>query len=328
MAILQLHTMQTWFLVIYMYMFVDVCIHICLLILIYIKPIFYYSVPADKNIAFTASHKRDSTNSQFLHTTQQKYYTWRLCVCQMHSIASDSPAKKQLSPRDAIHTLIAILQLHSCIPLHRTAPPRSSWVQRCTAPVATQPRLHLMARANHEAGCLPVSLLHRCCVTGPRLHRINLPFMLSNLPKRRHSAKDRTALLQFSNALLIWNSSPFVHNMPQSSIHNFWQYEHTIATMRGARRIHAQVHAIFSNCGQHIAPYIANSLGKPGRRANQDCRRTMHHDLRHGCQRKLNCLHTKRWATSICCSEKNQKDPIATWFFLQNMTHKHLPSEQ
>ena len=76
------------------------------------------------------------------------------------------------------HNFVSVKwQFYSCIRLHRTAPPRSSWVQRCKAPaathtprasdspankavesqdamqVSTQPQLHLMACANHEDAC-------------------------------------------------------------------------------------------------------------------------------------------------------------------------------
>ena len=221
-------------------------------------------------------------------------------------------------------------QFYSCIRLHRTAPPRSSWVQRCKAPVAThtphasdspakkavesqdamqvstQPQLHLMACANHEVRCLPLCLLHLFGVTGPARHSIGLPLMHSNLPKGRQSSKDWSTLLQLLLALLIWNSSPFVHHMPQSSLHNLWHNEHTIPSMRSARRLHAHVDALRSNCSQDIAPHIPNSLCKPAGRANEDCRRTFHHKPRHGCQTNLTCLHTKRWATSICCSAPHQ----------------------
>ena len=222
-------------------------------------------------------------------------------------------------------------QLYSCIRLHRTAPPRSSWVRSSVESVlhthtphasdspakkavesqdamqvSTQPQLHLMACANHEVRRLPLCLLHLFGVTGPARHSIGLPLMHSNLPKRRQSSKDWSTLLQLLLALLIWNSSPFVHDMPQSSLHNLWRNEHTIPSMRSARRLHAHVDALRSNCSQEIAPHIPNSLCKPAGRANKDPRRTFHHKLRHGCRTNLTCLHTKRWATSICCSAPHQ----------------------
>ena len=181
--------------------------------------------------------------------------------------ASDSPAKKPLSPR------MPCKWAHS--------------------------RSYISWSVQTKVRCLPLCLLHLFGVTGPARHSIGLPLMHSNIPKGRQSSKDLPALL-------IWNSSPCVNHMPQSSIHNFWHNEHTIPSMRSARRIHAHLDALRSNCSQDIAPHILNSLCKPAGRANQDCRRRFHHNLRHGCQTKLTCLRTKSWATSICCSAPHQ----------------------
>ena len=204
-------------------------------------------------------------------------------------------------------------QFYSCIRLRWTAPPRSSWVQRCKAPVATHTHTHttcirppLMACANHEVRCLPLCLLNLFGVTGPARHSIGLPPMRSNLPKGGQSSKDWSTLLQLLLALLIWNSSPFVHHMPQSSLHNLWHNEHTIANMRRARRLHGNVDALSTNPSQRVAPHMPNSFGKPTGRPNEDRRRTFHHELRHGCQSKLTCLHTKSWASSICCGAPHQ----------------------
>ena len=41
-------------------------------------------------------------------------------------------------------------QFYSCIRLHRTAPPRSSWVQRCKAPVATHTHTHTHTHHMHQ----------------------------------------------------------------------------------------------------------------------------------------------------------------------------------
>ena len=41
-------------------------------------------------------------------------------------------------------------QFYSCIRLHRTAPPRSSWVQRCKAPVATHTQTHTHTTHNTQ----------------------------------------------------------------------------------------------------------------------------------------------------------------------------------
>ena len=72
-------------------------------------------------------------------------------------------------------------QFYSCIRLHRTAPPRSNWVQRCKATqVSTQPQLHLMACANHEVRCLPLCLLHLFGVTGPARYNKNIGARCSN----------------------------------------------------------------------------------------------------------------------------------------------------
>ena len=65
-----------------------------------------------QNIAPTASHKSHSTNSIF---------------------TSHHAAKSNIHD-----SFVSVKwQFYSCIRLHRTAPPRSSWVQRCKAPVAT-----------------------------------------------------------------------------------------------------------------------------------------------------------------------------------------------
>ena len=53
-------------------------------------------------------------------------------------------------------------------------------------------------------------------------------------------------------------------------------------------------------------PHMPNSFGNSTGRPNEDRRRTFHHELCHGCQTKLTCLHTKSWASSICCSAPHQ----------------------
>ena len=200
-----------------------------------------------------------------------------MAILELHSIASDSPAKKQLSPK----MQSACSNTHA--PHASDSPAKKAVESQDAMQVSTQPQLHLMACANHEVTCLPLCLLHLFGVTGPARHSIGLPLMLSILPKGRISSKDWSTLLQLLLALLIWNSSPFVHHMPQSSLHNLWHNEHTIPSMRSARRLHAHVDALRSNCSQDIAPHIPNSLCKPAGRANEDCRRTFHHKLRHGC---------------------------------------------
>ena len=206
--------------------------------------------------------------------------------------------------------------------LHRTAPPRSSWVPRCKAPVAThkphasdspakkavesqdamqvstQPQLHLMARANHEVRCLPLCLLHLFGVTAQHwfaTHALQHPKRMPKFERLQHAAPTLACPPHLEHLSL---------HKPHSSIHNFWHNEHTIPSMRS--RIHAHVDALRSNCSQDIAPHIPNSLCKPAGRANEDCRRTFHHKLRHGCQTKLTCLHAKSWATSVCGSAPHQ----------------------
>ena len=222
-----------------------------------------------------------------------------MAILQLHSIASDRPAKKQLSPK----MQRACSSTHT--PHASDRPAKKAVESQDAMQVSTQPQLHLMACANHEVG-LPLCLAQLFGVTGPARHSIGLPLMHSNLPKGRQSSKDWSTLLQLLLALLIWNSSPFVYHMPQNSLHNLWRNEHTIPSMGSARRLHAHVDKLRSNCSQDIAPHMPNSLCKPAGRANEDCRRTFHHKLRHNCQTNLTCLHTKRWATSICRSAPHQ----------------------
>ena len=76
--------------------------------------------------------------------------------------------------------------------------------------------------------------------------RCNWPCSAQHWHKGRQSSKDWSTLLQLLLAFLIWNSSPIVHHMPQSALHNLW---HNPCT-----------HALRSNCGQDIAPYIPNAI--------------------------------------------------------------------
>ena len=221
-----------------------------------------------QNIASTASHKSNSTISIF----------------------TPHHAAKVISTT----TLSVKWQFYSCIRLHRTAPPRSSWVQRCKAPVATHTPHAAMQVSTPPQLPLPLWLLPLFSVGGSAGHSIGLPLMHSNLPKGRQSSKDWSTLLQLLLALLMWNSPPFVRHIPQSSLQNLWLNEHTIASMRSARRLHAHVDALSTNRSQRVAPHMRSSFGKPAGRPNEDRRRTFHHKLRHGCQTKLTCLHTKK----------------------------------
>ena len=160
--------------------------------------------------------------------------------------------------------------------------------------VSTQPQLHLMACVNHEARRLPLWFFHLVCVGGSAWHIICLPLVHSNLPKRGRSAKDCSTLLQLVLALRIWNSPPFIRHMPQPSVHHFWRNKHPIASVSSAGRLHAHIDALRSNSSQHIAPHMRSSSSKPTGRPNEDSRRTCHHNLRHGCQTKLTCLHKKQ----------------------------------
>ena len=125
-----------------------------------------------------------------------------MAILQLHSIASDSPAKKQLSPK----MQSACSNTHTHTHTHTTCirQPRQKKVveSQDAMQVSTQPQLHLMARANHEVRCLSLCLLHLFGVAGPARHSIGLPLMHSNLPKGRQSSKDWSTLLQLLLALL------------------------------------------------------------------------------------------------------------------------------
>ena len=91
-----------------------------------------------QNIASTASHKSHSTNSIFTsHHAAKVISMTTLCLSngnstvtlQLHSIASDSPAKKQLSPK--MQSACSNTHTHTtCI---RQPRQKSSWVPRCHA---------------------------------------------------------------------------------------------------------------------------------------------------------------------------------------------------
>ena len=224
--------------------------------------------------------------------------------------------------------------------LHRTAPPKGSSVQRCKTPVvphthtphasdrpakkqlsprdailAVVPQLHLMACANHEARRLPLRFFHHFCVGGPAPHIICLPLVHSILPKRGRSTKDCRALLQLLLALRIWNRPPFICHIPLVSLHDFFHDEHQIPSMCSARRLHAHVHALSTNKSQLVAPHMLNSFGEPIGSPNEDRLRTFHHNLRHGCQTKLTCLHKRTLSQQylLQCAKSNKK---------QNAMHK------
>ena len=81
--------------------------------------------------------------------------------------------------------------------------------------------------------------------------------------RERQRSEDWSTLLQLLLALLICNSPPFIRHIPQGSLHNLWHNEHTIASMRSARRLHAHVDALSTNRSQRVAPHMRSSFGKP-----------------------------------------------------------------
>ena len=170
--------------------------------------------------------------------------------------------------------------------------------------LAAAPQLHLMACANPcHCGSFPSS--------GSARHIICFPLVHSNLPKRGRSAKDCSTLLQLLLALRIWNRPPVIRHIPLVSLHNFLHDKHRIPSMCSARRLHAHVDALSTNKSQLVAPHMPNSFGKLIGSPNEDCRRTFHHKLHHGCQTKLTCLRKKNWANSTCCSVPHETNQMA-----------------
>ena len=108
----------------------------------------------------------------------------------------------------------------------------------------SSPFVHYILQVSLRNLCL----LHLFGITGPVRHSIGLPLMHSNLPKARQSSKYWSTLLQVLLALLIWKSSPFVQHILQGSLRNLCHNEPVIPSMRSARRLHAHVDALRSNC--------------------------------------------------------------------------------
>ena len=124
-------------------------------------------------------------------------------------------------------------QFYSCIRLHRTAPPRSSWVQRCKAPAAThtphasdRPAKKAVEskRCNPGSGaattshgvCKPWSQMLATVVLSPFLcrwlcsaHHL-FPTRALQSPKTRPKYERLQRLL----ALRIWNRPPFICHIP------------------------------------------------------------------------------------------------------------------
>ena len=110
--------------------------------------------------------------------------------------------------------------------------------------------------------------------------RCNYP----NLPKGRARYSNSCSPSSFGTALPSYTTC---HKIPSTTCGTM---NIQSPSMRSARRLHAYVDALRSNCNQDIALHIPNSLCKPAGRANEDCRRTFHHKPRYGCQTNLTCL--------------------------------------
>ena len=166
-----------------------------------------------------------------------------------------------------------------------------------------------MVCANHAVRCSPLRFFRRFCIGGPAPHVICFPLMHSILPKRGRSTKDCSALLQLLLALHICNTPPFICHIPLVSLHDFFHNKHQIPSMCNARRLHAHVHALSTNKSQLVAPHMLNSFGNLIGSPNQDRLRTLHHNLRHGCQTKLTSLHKKKVEPKVFAAvcQKKQK---------------------
>ena len=228
-----------------------------------------------------------------------------LCLSNVIALsASDRPAKRQLSPK----MQNACSSTHTHTP-HASDRPAKKQLSPRDAILAVVPQLHLMACANYEARPLPLWLFPLFCVGGSARHIICFPLVHSNLPKRGRSAKDCSTLLQLLLALRIWNRPPFIRHIPLVSLHHFLHDKHQIPSMCSARRLHAHVDALSTNKSQLVAPHMPNSFGKLIGSPNEDCRRRSRHKLRHGCQTKLTCLHTKKLSQQylLQCATSNKK---------------------
>ena len=205
-----------------------------------------------------------------------------MAILQLHSIALDSPAKKQLSPK----------MQSACSNTHTTCirQPRqqSSWVPRCHASE------HTAATTSHGVfkpwRCL--CLLHLFGVTGPARHSIGIKD--AKVRKTGARSSNSSSPSSFGTALPSYTTC---HKVPSTTCGTMNIQSPACLVLGGSMHTCAQVQLRPRHSATHT-----ERLCKPAGRANEDCRRTFHHKPRHGCQTNLICLHTKRSATSICCS--------------------------
>ena len=216
-----------------------------------------------QNIASTTSHKSHSTNSIFTSNHAAKVIFIRTLYLSNgnSTIAFD------------------------CIGQTRQEAIKSQDAMQ----VSIQPQLHLMACTNHEVRCMLLCLLHLFNVTAPARHSIGLPLIYSNLPKGRQSSKDWSTLLFV--IVLPWYAT--LHKVPSTTSGTINIQSPRCVVLGGSMQMHANVDALSTNPSQRVAPHMPNSFGKATGRPNEDRRRTFPHQLRHGCQTKLTCLHTK-----------------------------------
>ena len=73
--------------------------------------------------------------------------------------------------------------------------------------------------------------------------------------------------------------------------------------------IHAHVHALSTNRSQLVAPHMLNSFGHLIGSPNEDRLRTFHHNLRHGCQTKLNSLHKNKVEPTVLAAVRRCSAP-------------------
>ena len=186
---------------------------------------------------------------------------------------TDSPAQKQLSPKDAS--------------------------RNSSSPGPKAIRAH--------AGCEPTNpshslwLLPRILVACAAGQAIGLPNVVSNLPKSRFRAEHSCALLQ-----LTVDHTSFIYDMNHSVPIQFRHYEHRIAWMGCARWLQAHVDALLSHMGQLVAPHFAGGEAASGadvdrfwalRRHMQRNRNQSHPDFyqdkKTHVQQKLSQLHCR-----------------------------------
>ena len=178
--------------------------------------------------------------------------------------------------------------------MHQTAPPNSSWVQKCK-------RVWSATTTSHGV-CKPWSQMLATAVLPPDLHRWPCSARYLSPTHALHPPKTRPKYERLQRASPALARPPHLeqaslHNIchiPLVSLHDFFHDKHQIPSMCSARRLHAHVHTRSTNTSQLVAPHMLNSFGHLIGSPNEDRLRTFHHNLRHGCQTKLTSLHKNK----------------------------------